>query len=123
MIAPTGFDRDGHTYNINADTVAGAIALALQAEKLVYLTDVAGVLDGEAVLARVEYSRVDELVRSGKVQGGMALKLEACRRALDAGVGEVRLVPGMESGALLAAARGEPSPGTQIPSIAECHAA
>jgi acetylglutamate kinase len=123
VAACLGMGSDGELYNINADHMAAACAEYCHADRLLYLTDVAGVLDGDAVLERVEYSDVDELVRSGKVQGGMALKLEACRRALDAGVGEVRLVPGMTPGALLSAARGEPSPGTQIASLAECHAA
>jgi acetylglutamate kinase len=123
VAACLGMARDGELYNINADHMAAACAEYCHADRLLYLPDVAGVLDGEAVLERVEYSDVDELVRSGKVQGGMALNLEACRRALDAGVHEVRLVPGMVPGALVAAARGEPGPGTQIANVAECHAA
>jgi acetylglutamate kinase len=123
VAACLGMGADGELYNINADHMAAACAEYCHADRLLYLTDVAGVLDGEAVLDTVEYSRVDELVRSGKVQGGMALKLEACRRALDAGVGEVRLVPGLAAGALLAAVRGEPCPGTRVQHVAACHAA
>lgn len=124
VAACLGVGADGEIYNINADHMAAACAEYCRADRLVYLTDVAGVLDGETVLASVDYSDVDELVRSGKVQGGMALKLEACRRALDAGVSEVRLVPGLAAGALLAAARGEPSPGTRVElASAACHVA
>ena len=123
VAACLGMGRDGEIYNINADHMAAACAEYCHADRLLFLTDVAGVLDGESVLSRVEYENVDELVRTGKVQGGMALKLEACRRALDAGVGEVRLVPGTAPGALLAAARGEPCPGTRVDSLAACHAA
>jgi acetylglutamate kinase len=123
VAASLGMGQDGELYNINADHMAAACAEYLHADRLLFLTDVPGVLDGEAVLENVNYSHVDELVRSGKVQGGMALKLEACRRALDAGVGEVRLVPGMAPGALTAAGRGEPGPGTRVANVAECHAA
>jgi acetylglutamate kinase len=123
VAACLGMGRDGEIYNINADHMAAACAEYAHADQLLYLTDVPGVLDGEAVLENVDYARVDDLVRSGKVRGGMALKLEACRRALDAGVPEVRLVPGLVPGALMAAARGGPAPGTRIANVAESHAA
>jgi acetylglutamate kinase len=123
VAACLGMGRDGEIYNINADHMAAACAEYCHADQLLFLTDVAGVLDGEAVLDQVGYASVDELVRSGKVRGGMALKLEACRRALDAGVPKVRLVPGLAPGALVAAARGQTAPGTRIASLAECHAA
>ncbi len=123
VAACLGMGQDGEMYNINADHMAAACAEYCHADQLLFLTDVAGVLDGEAVLDSVDYSRVDELVRSGKVRGGMALKLEACRRAIDAGVPAVRLVPGLVPGALTAAARGETAPGTRISNFAECHAA
>ncbi len=122
VAACLGMGSDGEIYNINADHMAAASAEYCHADRLVFLTDVAGVLDGESVLESVDYSGVDELVRSGKVHGGMALKLEACRRALDAGVPDVRLVPGLVPGALTAAARGKPAPGTRIAMAAECHA-
>lgn len=114
VAACLGLGGDGELYNINADHMAAACAEYCHADRLVFLTDVAGVFDGEQVMDSVEYSLVDELVRSGKVQGGMALKLEACQRALDAGVREVRLVPGTAPGALVAAGHGEPSPGTLV---------
>ncbi|HVB99097.1 MAG TPA: acetylglutamate kinase [Candidatus Dormibacteraeota bacterium] len=123
VAASLGMGPGGELYNINADHMAAACAEYCHADQLLFLTDVPGVLDGDAVLESVNYSRVDELVRSGKVQGGMALKLEACRRALDAGVREVRLVPGMVPGALTAAGRGEPAPGTRVLGMAECHVA
>jgi acetylglutamate kinase len=84
VIASIGMGYDGHAYNINADTVAAEIAVALGAAKVILLTDVAGVLgvDGEvvAVMSREDARhRIDE----GEVTGGMIPKLEACLRALD----------------------------------------
>lgn len=114
VAASVGMGSHGELYNINADHMAAAAAEYLQADRLIFLTDVAGVLDDGKVLPVVSYRQLDELVRSGKVRGGMALKLEACRRALDAGVGQVVLVPGGVEGALTAAARGEAAVGTRI---------
>jgi acetylglutamate kinase len=123
VAACLGLGSDGELYNINADHMAAACAEFCSADRLVFLTDVAGVLDGEKVLGCVDRLLVDELVRTGKVREGMALKLEACCRALDAGVREVRLVPGTAPGALLSAAKGEPSPGTRVELALECDAA
>lgn len=121
VVACLGADEKGELYNINADHMAAAAAEYLGADQLIFLTDVAGVLDDGQVLPAVHYGQLDELVRTGKVRGGMALKLEACRRALDAGVREVCLVPGTVPGALLAAVQGHPVAGTRIhPEAASC---
>jgi len=100
-------------YNINADQMAAAAAGFLGATRLIYLTDVPGVLDGEDVVDILPCDQIEEWVNSKKVSGGMVLKLEACRRALEAGVNDVRIVGGEIPGSLLAAAAGQ-GPGTRV---------
>jgi acetylglutamate kinase len=113
VAACLGMGEDGELYNINADQMAAAAAEYLGAERLIYLTDVGGVLDGDRVLESVGCDQVDALVAAGKVSGGMVLKLEACCRALAAGVDDVRIVGGDIPGGLLAAFAGEPA-GTRV---------
>lgn len=99
-----GLGADGEIYNINADHMAAAAAEFVHADRLIYLTDVAGVLDGEKVLRAVKGTDIEDLIRQNKVSGGMILKLEAAKRALAAGVSEVRIVGGMQPRALTSAA-------------------
>jgi acetylglutamate kinase len=113
VAACLGLGPDGEIYNINADQMAAAAAEFLNADRLIYLTDVPGVLDGEEVMEAVDCSEIEALVRTKKVSGGMVLKLEACRHALRSGVEEVRIVGGDIPGGLLAAAAGEPA-GTRV---------
>jgi acetylglutamate kinase len=105
VVATIGADTAGQAYNINADTVAGAIAEALEAEKLVYLTDVAGLRsdpdDPATLLRRVTAGILDEMVASGAAGGGMAPKAEACARAVRAGVGRAHILDGRVPHALL----------------------
>ena len=75
-------------------------------DRLIYLTDVAGVLDGRKVLKAVSADEVEDLIRRHTVSGGMILKLEACKRALAAGVNQVRIVGGAKNDGLLSAANG-----------------
>ncbi|MGI4953567.1 MAG: acetylglutamate kinase [Janthinobacterium lividum] len=87
VIAPVGVGDDGQTYNINADTVAGAIAGALGARRLLMLTDVAGVLDADKVLIPdMTIADVEAGVASGMISGGMIPKVENCVQAVRAGV-------------------------------------
>jgi len=109
-----GIGADGELYNINADHMAAACAEFVCADRLIFLTDVAGVLDGEKVLQAVSGEEVEALIRQNKVSGGMVLKLEACKRALSAGVPQVRIVGGGVPGALLRAANGAKFPGTKV---------
>jgi len=106
-VAPClGLGSDNELYNINADHMAAACAEYLGADRLIYLTDVAGVLDGERVLSAVACGEIERLVQSRVVSGGMVLKLEAAKRAIEGGVGEVRIVGGTSSDALLLAFHG-----------------
>jgi acetylglutamate kinase len=85
--------------------MAAACAEYLGADRLVYLTDVAGVLDGQKVLSAITCQEIAQLVESRVVSGGMVLKLEAAKRALEGGVQEVRIVGGTSRDSLLLAAR------------------
>ena len=106
VAACLGQGADGELYNINADHMAAACADYIRASRLIYLTDVEGVLDGGSVVPELACDDIEPLIRSGKVAGGMVLKLEACQRALDSGVEDVRIVGGSLPNALLIAAGG-----------------
>ena len=113
VAACLGADAGGELFNVNADHMAAACAEFIGADGLVYLTDVAGVLDGDTVLPEVHLDDVEEMIRSHRVTGGMVLKLEACRRAKEGGVAEISVVGGEMPGALLAAVDGA-AVGTRI---------
>jgi acetylglutamate kinase len=102
VAACLGLGTDGELYNINADHMAAACAEFIRADHLIYLTDVAGVLDGEKVLSAISSEQIDRLVHSRVVSGGMVLKLEAAKRALEGGVREVHIVGGNSAAAALA---------------------
>ncbi len=103
-VAPClGIGSDNELYNINADHMAAACAEFLDADQLIYLTDVAGVLDGERVLSAVTCQEIERLVQCRVVSGGMILKLEAAKRAIEGGVHQVRIVGGASPDALLLA--------------------
>ncbi len=87
VVAPVGVAADGQTYNINADTVAGAIAGALNAERLLMLTDVPGVLDGnKQLIPEMTVAEVKAGIDSGMISGGMIPKVETCIYAVERGV-------------------------------------
>lgn len=112
-----GLGADGELYNINADHMAAACAEFLGADQLIYLTDVAGVLDGEKVLSAVSCQEIDRLVQFRVVSGGMVLKLEAAKRAIEGGVRQVRIVGGTTPEALLLASHADEAdsvPGTRV---------
>jgi acetylglutamate kinase len=117
-VAPClGIGSDNELYNINADHMAAACAEFLNADQLIYLTDVAGVLDGEKVLSVVDCLEIERLVQCRVVSGGMVLKLEAAKRAIEGGVHQVRIVGGASPEALLLAAHAEEVasvPGTRV---------
>ncbi len=102
VIAPVGVGKDGETYNINADLVAGRVAGALRAEKLVLLTDVEGLLDARGeLISTVTRSQVPRLIEEGVIRGGMIPKVRCAVDALDEGVGKVHIVDGRVRHALL----------------------
>lgn len=102
VIAPIGTNGNGEVYNINADYVAGSIAGALEADKLVLLTDVEGVLDKEGnLLSSLSFKEAREFMETGVIDGGMIPKIECCMEALLRGVKTVHIVNGCLPHAML----------------------
>jgi acetylglutamate kinase len=102
VVAPIGIGADGHTYNINADTMAGAIAAALGAARFFLLTDVAGVLDKSgALLTDLDPGAIRALRADGTISGGMIPKLETCVAAVEAGVDAAVVLDGRVPHAML----------------------
>ena len=115
VIASLALGADGEYYNINADQMAAACAVACQAERLAFLTDVNGVLDAYRCVIRVlPANNIAVLREAGVITGGMLPKLEACERALAGGVGSVHILPGAQMEALNQFARGEIQVGTEL---------
>ncbi|WP_114389375.1 acetylglutamate kinase [Notoacmeibacter marinus] len=102
VIAPVAPGRDGHTYNINADTFAGAIAGSLEAERLLFLTDVPGVLDANGkLIEELTVAECRDLIARGVVTGGMIPKIETCIHAIERGVQGVVIVNGKAAHSVL----------------------
>lgn len=105
VIAPTGMGEDGNTYNINADYAASAIAGALEAEKLVFLTDIAGVLkdvnNPESIISNMTVSEAKKLIEDGTVSGGMIPKVDCCIEGVEKGVKTVHILDGRVEHSLL----------------------
>ncbi len=97
VVAPIGTDKEGNSYNVNADTVAGAVAEALQAEKLILLTDIEGVKnsakDKEAITS-LTCSQIDQMIADGIIVGGMIPKVNGAMHAIEAGVTSVHILDG-----------------------------
>ena len=102
VIAPIGVDKDGVSYNINADLVAGKMAEVLRAEKLILLTNVAGLKDKQGkVLTGLSAERVDELIKDGTIHGGMLPKIGCALEAVKNGVHTAHIIDGRVSHAVL----------------------
>ena len=115
VIAPVGTSEDGQTYNINADTAAGAIAGALNAQRLLMLTDVPGVLDkNKQLLPDLTMAQVHELIADGTISGGMIPKVETCMEAVTLGVKGATILDGTVPHALLLELFTEGGIGTMI---------
>lgn len=115
VIAPTGVGANGESYNINADTAAGDIAAALQAERLLFLTDVAGILDRDKkLLPSLDRQAVERLQDEAVIDGGMLPKVEACLRALDGGVAKTHIIDGRVPHAVLLELFTDRGVGTEI---------
>ena len=115
VIAPIGAGPGGETYNINADTVAGAVAVALRAARLLMLTDTAGVLDKSgALIADITSAQAAALIEDGTIHGGMIPKIETCIAAADAGVEAAVIMDGRTRNALLLEPFTETGIGTAI---------
>lgn len=115
VIAPVGAGEDGQTYNINADTVAGAIAGALNAQRLLMLTDVPGVLNKKKeLIADLPLAKIPGLLADGTISGGMIPKIETCMEAVSQGVKGATILDGTVPHALLLELFTEHGIGTMI---------
>ena len=115
VISPTGVGEQGESYNINADTVAGDIAAALKAEKLLFLTDVAGILDRDKkLLATLNPEEIRTLTQDGVIDGGMLPKVDACLHALSHGVAKTHIIDGRVPHAVLLELFTDRGVGTEI---------
>lgn len=105
VIAPIGTDLEGNTYNINADYAASATAIALNVEKLVFLTDVEGILkdinDSNSLLSVITVKDSENLIKSGVIHSGMIPKIENCIQAIKKGVNRVHIIDGRAPHSLL----------------------
>jgi acetylglutamate kinase len=115
VIAPIGADESGGSLNVNADLIAAAVAGALQAEKLVLLTDVEGVLDPKGQLIhQLDAAEVEAAIARGDIGGGMIPKVRCCLAAMEKGVGAAHIVDGRQPHTLLIEAFTDRGIGTKI---------
>ncbi len=115
VIAPLGTDKEGNTYNINADTAAGAIAGALKANKLLLLTDVAGILDeNKKLISSLSFEEAKNIIKKEYILGGMKPKISTCIEAIKKGVKKATILDGRISHALILELFTEHGIGSQI---------
>lgn len=115
VIAPVGVGEDGETYNINADLVAGKIAQALKAHKLILLTDVAGVTDAQGeLLSNLTAEQTRSMIQGGVIKGGMIPKVRCCLEALDNFVRKAHIIDGRRENAVLLEIFTDKGVGTEI---------
>ncbi|MBT4873622.1 MAG: acetylglutamate kinase [Desulfobacula sp.] len=115
IIAPVGFGKNGETYNINADIVASKIASALHAERLMFVTDVDGLLDmNKKLISSVDAASIKEMIAAGDIIGGMIPKVECAVDALKAGVKKSHIINGKLSHAVLLELFTDSGIGTQV---------
>ena len=118
VIAPTGFGDAGETYNINADSVAGEVAGALKAEKLIVLTDVKGIYsdyrDESSFISTLSFETAQELIIRGKIDGGMIPKVRACITALSGGAKKTHIVDGRAEHTILMEIFSDDGVGTEV---------
>jgi len=118
VIATVGVDKEGIRYNINADTVAGQIAISLQAEKLIYLSDVDGIFkdfeDPTSLISSLPISQAKVLIKTGKIQKGMIPKVDSAIQALEGGVNKVHFLNGKRAHSVLLELFTDSGIGTEI---------
>ncbi len=118
VITPLGVGPDGNTHNINADVAAAAVARALRARKLAFLSDVPGLLrnpkDPSSLISTLNQSEIEWLVEQGVISGGMLPKIESCMEALAAGVRKVHMIDGRMQHSLLLEMFTDKGVGTEI---------
>lgn len=114
VIAPTGVDEEGITYNMNADEVAGALAGALEVQKLIYLTDVEGIMEGNERISTLHTDDISEKIDDKIIEGGMIPKAVSAREAVNKGVDKAHIIDGTCSHSLLLELLTHEGIGTQI---------
>ncbi len=114
VIAPTGVDDEGITYNMNADEVAGALAGALSVQKLIYLTDVEGIMKRDQRISTLHTDEVSKYIDEGTIEGGMIPKAQSARDAVEKGVTKAHIIDGTQSHSLLLELLTREGIGTQI---------
>ena len=118
VVTPLGSGPDGQPYNLNADDAAAAVAKALKARKLAYLSDVPGLLrdrnDESSLLSTLHVKEVEELIRTGVIDGGMLPKIRSCVEALEAGVKKIHIIDGRVPHSLLLEIFTDKGVGTEI---------
>ncbi len=124
VVSTLGWDKEGHIYNINGDTAAGAIAAAIGAERMIMMTDISGIMrdkdDPDSLISELTVSEAQELCQNGVVQGGMIPKVECCIDALEHGVKAVVIIDGRVPHALLMEILTNEGAGTMIRSSGSC---
>ena len=118
IVGPIGMDEDYQSYNINADDAAGAIAKAVSAEKLAFLTDIEGVYkdyhDKDTFISTLHQAEAREYIKTGIIEGGMIPKIEACLKALDAGAVKAHIIDGRLAHSILLEVLTPQGIGTQV---------
>ncbi len=115
IIAPVGAGENGETYNINADVIASELASALNAERLILLTDVDGVLDvDKKLISSVDASNIEKMIKNREIKGGMIPKVECAVNALKKGVKKSHIINGKQSHAVLLELFTDSGIGTQV---------
>ncbi|MFB6346363.1 MAG: acetylglutamate kinase [bacterium] len=114
VIAPIGVNEEGVTYNMNADQVSGALASALGARKLIFLTDVVGIMIDGKLKSTLTLDEVEPLIQDGTIQGGMIPKVRACLEAVRSGVEKAHIIDGTRHHSLLLELLTQEGIGTQI---------
>ncbi|MFQ5834856.1 MAG: acetylglutamate kinase [bacterium] len=118
VIAPVGVSKEGETLNINADMVAAEISRSLKAEKLIFLTDVEGILedsmDKKSLISTLKVDQIEDLIKGGEIRKGMITKARSCQRALGGGVSKVHIISGKIPHSLLLEIFTDKGIGTQV---------
>ena len=121
VLSTVGVDVNGQPYNVNADTAAGAIAEALSAEKIIYLTDIAGLRkdidDASSLIQRISVTDLGALIADGTISGGMIPKIESCMQAVKGGVKSAHILDGRIAHVLLLELFTDQGVGTMITGV------
>ncbi len=114
VIASVGTDAEGNSYNINADSVTGEVAMAVGADRMIYLTDVKGIMEEDTLVTRLDLAGCRKMMEEGKISGGMLPKVQSCVSALENGVKRATILDGTCDHALLLEVFTDEGVGTMI---------